>query len=466
MIIKLLNKLTEKSFFPIVFKYIMGLVFIALLIIGFSANSAESSFLKYLRNFNLANLLVWSYWWPIIIISAIFLGRIWCMVCPIELVTSFFAKIGFKKERPKWIKSGWAITIFYIIILFVGINGFAIHRNPFAMSMYLLSIILVSIVSGLVFKKNTFCRYICPVGYLLGLYSHFSFLGWRVKDQNTCRTCKDLSCVSNEYIYNHNVKSCGVDLYPANIDNNSQCILCGGCRKTCNEFQTIKDQKRPNPEFTKISIKERIFNITRLSLAESFFVLIVSGFVIYEIFVEWKLSKALIMYLPNLVKQELNIENPILFGFQKSLLLYFLLPLLIWFIPYIVVKRKSLISFKEYMKSASIVFIPIMAAAHICKALLKMISRAPYFEYTFSDVSGLANTQLFLNKQIQLFSIPSFINLTVSIINFFIIAMGIFLSFLIAKKIIKVNGLKKNIYLIPFIYGSIFLIMLVWWQLY
>jgi hypothetical protein len=462
--IKLLNKLTEKSIFPITFKYITGLIFIGLLIIGLSANSSESAFLKHLRNFNIANLLVWSYWWPIITISAVFFGRIWCMACPIELATSFFAKIGFKKERPLWIKSGWAITIFYIIILFVGINGFSIHRNPFAMAMYLMSITLVSIVIGLIYKKNTFCRYICPVGYLLGLYSRFSILGWRVKDKNTCKTCKDLSCISNKYTYNHNAKSCGVDLYPANIEDNSKCILCGGCRKTCGAYQTKQDPHRPNPGFVKISLRERISNVTCLSLAESFFILIVSGFVIYEIFVEWKISKTFIMYIPNLVKQEFNIENPILFGIQKSFLLYFLLPLLIWFIPYILAIRKSQIRFKEYLKSVSIIFIPIMAAAHICKALLKMASRAPYFEHTFSDLSGLTTTELFLNKQIKLFNIPSYINTTISAVNFILITVGISLSFFVAKKVIKTYGLNKNIYLIPIIYGSIFLVMLVWWQ--
>lgn len=463
--IKLLNRLIKKSFFPIIFKYITGLIFIALLIIGFSANSSDSAFLKYLRNFNLANLLVWSYWWPIIIISAIFFGRIWCMVCPIELVTSFFAKIGFKKERPKWIKSGWAITIFYIIILFIGINDFAIHRNPFAMSMYLLSITLVSAFSGLIFKKNTFCRYICPVGHLLGLYSRFSFLGWRVKDNETCNTCKDLSCINKEYLYNHNIKSCGVDLYPANIEDNSKCILCGGCRKTCNMYQSEENPNRPNPGFVKINKKDRIFNLAPLSLAESFFVLIVSGFVIYEVFVEWKVSKSLIMYLPNLIGQELNISNPFLFGIQKSLLLYFLLPLLIWFIPFVVNKRKLNISFKNYMQNAAIIFIPIMAAAHICKAVLKMISRVPYFEYTFSDVSGLSNTQLYLNNQIELFSIPSFINTVAHILIFIVIIVGIYVSFRVTKKSIRKNNFNNNLYLIPIIYGSIFLTMLIWWQL-
>ncbi len=172
------------------------------------------------------------------------------------------------------------------------------------------------------------------------------------------------------------------------------------------------------------------------------------------------------MYLPNLIGQELNISNSILFGIQKCILLYFLLPLSIWLIPFIIGKLKSSISFKHYIQNAAILFIPIMASAHICKALLKMVSRAPYFEYTFSDVTGIMNTQLFLNEQFELFKIPVFINSSVSIINFAIILTGIFISFLVAKKSIKKNSFNNSFYLIPFIYGSIFLIMMICWQLY
>ena len=460
----IINKLIGKWYFPIVLKYFTGLIFIALLIIGFSANYSESSFLKHLRNFNLANLLVWSYWWPLIIISSVLFGRIWCMVCPIELVTSLFAKIGFKKNRPKWLKSGWVITVLYIVILYVGINGFAIHRNPFSMSLYLISITLVSLFSGIIFKKNTFCRYICPVGHLLGLYSRFSFLGWRVKDKDTCKTCKDLSCIGIDYLYNPNLKSCGVDLYPANIKENSDCILCGGCRKTCKTYQSEKNTNRPNPGFVKIKLGIEQFNI-KVSLAEAFFILIVSGFVIYEIFVEWNVSKSFIMHLPNLIAQKLNIQNSILFGLQKSILLYFLVPLLIWTIPFIGLRLSSSISFKNYLKEVAILFVPIMAAAHVGKSLIKMISRIPYFEYTFSDLSGITNTQLLLDNQIQLSKIPWLINYSVSIVFFTILILGIIFSFRLAKNYIRINNLNKLIYLIPFMYGSILLVMMILWQL-
>ena len=104
---KLFNNLLLNKYFSNVSKIVTLFAFIGLIIIGFSAHSEDPKFLKELRNFNLANLIVWSYWWPIIIVSAIFFGRVWCMVCPVELITSIFSKIGMKKKRSKFVKSGW-----------------------------------------------------------------------------------------------------------------------------------------------------------------------------------------------------------------------------------------------------------------------------------------------------------------------------------------------------------------------
>lgn len=192
---QILNRLLSRWYFPITLKHLSLVAYIVLIATGLMAYSTDAAFLKQLRNTTLGNLIVWSYWWPAIVIGAIFFGRVWCMVCPVELITTFFAKIGLKRKRPSWILSGWVITVFYITILFVGIQGFAIHRNPYFMAIYLLLIVGVSIIIGGIYEKNTFCRYICPAGYLLGLYSRLSFFGWRVKDKSVCETCKDKYCV-------------------------------------------------------------------------------------------------------------------------------------------------------------------------------------------------------------------------------------------------------------------------------
>ncbi len=77
----------------------------------------------------MANLIVWSYWWPPIILSAIFLGRIWCAVCPMELMTSLASKVGLKRNRPAFLRSGWVMTIFYVLVLFV-VRKLIVQRLP------------------------------------------------------------------------------------------------------------------------------------------------------------------------------------------------------------------------------------------------------------------------------------------------------------------------------------------------
>lgn len=465
---KKINLLLQKWYFPIYLKYISLVVYIVLIVTGLMAYSTDAEFLNQLRNTNLGNLIVWSYWWPVIIILAIFFGRIWCMVCPVEIITTFFAKIGLKRKRPKWLLSGWAITIFYIIILFVGIQGFAIHRNPFFMAIYLLVIVGVSIIMGSIYEKNTFCRYVCPVGYLLGLYSRLSFFGWRVKNKRICDTCKDKSCIHKKYQYNLNAKSCGVDLYPANITDNSDCILCAGCLKTCNKYQSEINKNRPNPEFKYIGFANDLFQLKPLRIAEMVFVLVVSGFVISEIWSEWNVTDAFLNYLPNLVIKPLSIDNNFFIGLIKGTIIFALVPIIIWLLPWLISNlTKTRIKIKDYFLNYGIAFIPIIAAAHLDKAILKSTSRIPYFNHLFDDITGLSTAQRIIDKEIIIQQTPNWLNIGISILMTVIIGVGIYLSVKVIGLQNKKQGFEKSVkstYLIPVLYGSIFLIMILIWR--
>ncbi len=432
------------------------------------AYSTDAEFLKYLRNTNIGNLIVWSYWWPAIIFLAVFFGRIWCMVCPVEVITTFFAKIGLKRKRPQWLLTGWAITIFYIIILLVGIQGFSIHRNPFFMSIYLLVIVGVSIIVGSVYEKNTFCRYVCPVGYLLGLYSRLSFIGWRVKSKNVCDTCKDKSCIHKKYQYNLNLKSCGVDLYPANIDDNSDCILCAGCLKTCATYQSVKINERPNPQMTYLGFAEDLFRLKPLKIAEMVFVLVVSGFVISEIWSEWPVTDSILGVIPGAVNKLISVKTTILAGFLEGIIIFLLFPVILWMLPYIVARLSGLsLKLKDYLLNYGISFIPIIAAAHLDKAILKTTSRLPYFEHLFDDITGMSTAQRIIDGQIKLQQNPVWMNISVSIMLTLVMVIGIWLSIKVVRLInVKENRLNFNrtFYLIPIVYGGIFLSMIMIWR--
>ena len=221
-------------------------MFILLIVGGLAVDTNDMAFAKVLRNTNAANLIVWSYWWPLIILSAIFLGRVWCTVCPMELVTSLASRIGLKRKPPAFLRSGWVMTGFYILILFVGIHTLAIHRVPFRMAIYMLILFGAAVVSGLLFSRNTFCAHVCPVGFLLGLYARLAPVGWGVRDKSVCQDCKDRSCVSNRTAYEFQGRSCGVGLKPYSLDDNTDCLVCGQCLKACDRNDPGLDG-RPNP---------------------------------------------------------------------------------------------------------------------------------------------------------------------------------------------------------------------------
>ncbi|WP_239684455.1 hypothetical protein [Sunxiuqinia dokdonensis] len=336
------------------------------------------------------------------------------------------------------------------------------------MAVYLLAIVGVSILIGSIYEKNTFCRYVCPVGYLLGIYSKLSFLGWRVKNKSICDTCKDKSCIHRKYHYNLNYKSCGVDLYPAKIEDNAHCILCAGCLKTCSKYQSEPTAGRPNPQITNIGFANDLFKLKPLKIAEMAFVMIVSGFVISEIWSEWDITNQYLTFLPNRVIRSLAISNNFVVGIIKGSIIFAVFPVFIWLIPFLVARVAGLsIKLKDYLLNYGIAFIPIIAAAHLSKAILKTTSRVPYLRHLSDDLSGMNTAQKIVEGEIVLTKMPFMVNLLISVLLTLVIAGGIWLSIKVIKELnknreIAVSG--KSFYLIPALYGGIFLLMITGWR--
>jgi hypothetical protein len=465
-----MNYLLGKAIMPLGLKMLTLVAFIALISIGFSASSSDPALLNELQHTNLGNLIVWSYWWPLIIIVSIFFGRIWCMVCPVEPITSIFSRFGLRIRRPKWLMSGWAITVFYIIILFVGIEGFSIDHNPVFMAIYMLAIMTVSLIIGVIFEKNTFCRYVCPVGYMLGLHARLSFFGWRVKDKAICEQCPDKSCIHSKYLYNQNYKSCGVDLYPAEITDNSVCILCAGCRKTCASYKSEQNNGRPNPAYTYIGFANDLYRVKPLLMAEMLFLWILSGFVISENLEEWGITERVMNYLPEVVASAFHIDSSLGYGLIYAFIVFLIIPSFFWTIPFYISKLTGAkLSLRDYILNYGLAFIPIMAAAHLGKSILQSTTDIPYLKTAFTDVTGVISAQKIINGKIILLENPGWINFSVWIIFCLILLAGTIISIKVIKlvnhKFQQLEKSNNSYFLIPVIYSSVFVVMLVVWQI-
>ena len=453
-----INKLFKNKHFLPLIQFFTLAVFVLLIYGAIGITTQDPDFAKILRNTNLSNLIVWSYWWPLIIVTAILFGRFWCSICPMELLTSFAGKIGLKRKPGKLLKSGWVITLFYAIILIIGIHTLAIHRIPQYMAIYMLILFVIALIAGLIWEKRTFCTYICPIGHLLGLYSLLSFKKLRVKDTNVCKYCKTKDCISKTKHYNFVGRSCTSELYPATIKDNRSCILCGQCFKSCTKDNiSIQNRKFAADLFTNIE----------LTWAEISFFIIVSGFVVYEILLEWKVSKKMVMIIPNWINHSLNIEGN-LSGFIKAIVLFVLLPMIFFTIWAVLKKVIAKESWKNAFTQLVLAILPVTAGMHLLKALFKTTSRIPYWDFVFSDPKGVKTAQLiienpeFLNK-----AILSAISPAISMFAILLPIGALILSLLVIGKQQSENRISKMISLIAvLLYTAVFITSLFAWRLF
>lgn len=454
----MINKLFKQRYFLATVQFLNLIVFVLIIYGAIGITTEDADFAKVLRNTNLPNLIIWSYWWPIIIASAIIFGRYWCTICPMELVTSLFGKFGLRKKPGKFLKSGWLITLLYVMILVLGIHTLEIHRIPQRMAIYMLILFSLAAVTGLIWKKRTFCTYVCPIGHLLGLYSMLSMSKLRVKSSEVCKTCKTKDCVSKANQYNFEGRSCTSELYPPNIQDNRDCILCAQCIKACPK-DNISIQKR--------SIAADLFKDIKLSWSELVFFMIVSSFVIYEILSEWGTSKAILLTLPKLVNQSLDITGPFA-STSKSIILFLLVPFIFFFLLAFLKNQFAKENWETAITQLVMSILPITASMHLLKAFLKTTSRIPYWGNAITDPSGVKTAEAILQNPNLLDNqyMSSYITPIVSILAFVLIISGVILSFLVIKKQSHKNITSKWITIIGvLLYATVFILTLIFWKL-
>ncbi|NLY70242.1 MAG: 4Fe-4S binding protein [Clostridiales bacterium] len=85
-------------------------------------------------------------------------------------------------------------------------------------------LILIIVLSIIVFRP--FCRYICPLGAIYGLFNLFAFYRYTI-DYDRCYECQSCS------------KTCKLGISVFKTPNSIECIRCGDCIKSC-PSQAIK----------------------------------------------------------------------------------------------------------------------------------------------------------------------------------------------------------------------------------
>jgi polyferredoxin len=187
---------------------------------------------------NFSIVFVWIAWWAILILVAVpFFGRGWCAVCPIPLPGEWLqrgAVLAPPDKRPKWLNRRWPralrnIWLQNISFLLLALFSSVLLTTPNITGVVLAAILFAAIGLSVVFERRSFCRYLCPVGGFIGLYSQTAPLELRIKDKQVCAACVGKPC------YNGSAAGygCPWDVFPGGLTKNSYCGLCMECIRTC-----------------------------------------------------------------------------------------------------------------------------------------------------------------------------------------------------------------------------------------
>ena len=188
----------------------------------------------------------------ILLLYSILFGRMICgWICPFGLIQELLYKI----PTPKMKKSPvtrllsylkYVILVFFVFIIpimyafrdiplptfckyicpagtlegGIGLLSNKVNESYFAMLGPLFTwkfLLMISIILGSIFAFRFFCRFLCPLGGLYGLFNKISFFGVGVQESK-CTQCG--LCVSH----------CKVDIHHV---GDQECISCGECIDVC-----------------------------------------------------------------------------------------------------------------------------------------------------------------------------------------------------------------------------------------
>lgn len=325
---------------------------------------------------NFSIVFVWIAWWAILILVAVpFFGRGWCAVCPIPLPGEWLqrgAVLSPPDKKPRWLNLRWPkflrnIWLQNISFLLLALFSSVLLTTPNITGIVLAAMLFAAIGLSTIFERRAFCRYLCPVGGFIGLYSQTAPIELRIKDRQVCAACEGKPC------YNGSVAGygCPWDVFPGGLTKNTYCGLCMECIRTC-PHDNIAINLRPfSADLAKPS--------TRLDEAFKAFIMLGSAMIYAGVLLgPWGVFK----------NAAYNVGSTAWFIYA-AIFLAIIFVVLPGFFTLGILQTKSALSLRQRFSSFATALIPLGLMFWVAFSLSFVLTNASYILAALSDPLGL-----------------------------------------------------------------------------
>ncbi|MBI4997362.1 MAG: 4Fe-4S binding protein [Rhodocyclales bacterium] len=168
----------------------------------------------------LAQYLFWGIWWPFVILSLMFMGRVWCgVLCPEGALAEFASRHGRGGAIPRWLRwGGWPFVAFVLTTVYVQLVS--VYEYPQAALLILGGSTVAAVAVGWLYGKGkrVWCRYLCPVSGVFALLARLAPVHFKVDRE-----------AWNRYPARPHAVDCAPLLNVSKLGGMAECHACGRC---------------------------------------------------------------------------------------------------------------------------------------------------------------------------------------------------------------------------------------------
>ena len=205
------------------------------------------------RQHNGALNLFWAWWWPLILLAYPLVGRLWCSFCPFmvwgEISQRLARRLGYQPQRwPRGETDRWAAPAlaagFAAILIWEELGDLV--NTAWLSSCLLLLITAGAVIGSLRFEKRFWCRYLCPIGGMNGLFAKLAISELRAQVGTCSGSCSSYACFKGGPAAGEGLatEGCPLGTHPAHLDDNRNCVLCLTCAQAC-PHRSVQLRLRP-----------------------------------------------------------------------------------------------------------------------------------------------------------------------------------------------------------------------------